>query len=162
MQQSMNSDPQEQFSSTPPSAASSSPPLSAGSVYAPYPPYPSYPPGQPYQPFANGVYQLPAQAPIIVPYPVPATPTEPGYNQALTSVILGAVGLVNLPLIFGFVFCGAPIALALSALGVIFGILGLQSPSRKRLAIIGLALSGVPIALMLLWMLVSAIIGLFS
>lgn len=170
--QQINSDPLEQQLPpiTPPAGAAASQPLAADSTYAPYPPYPPYPPNfpyppnQPYQPYASGVYQAPGQPPIIVPYfvPAPVAPTEPGYNQALTSLILGAVGLVNLPLIFGFVVCGGPIALTLSTLGVIFGILGLQSPSRKRLAIIGLALSAAPIVLMLLWMLVSVLFGLFA
>ena len=135
MQQPYNTDPREQ------------PNYTSSTDYAPPDPQGAFGPTSAYMQPANGA-PVPYPVPYAVPVPVPAT-TEPGRTQALTSVVLGAVGLVNIVLILGFGICGVPIGLGLSTLGVVFGVLGLRSPSRKQMAVVGLVLAGIPVVVMI-------------
>lgn len=117
------------------------------SAYPPPPQYGAtpYPPqqGQPPMPPMYGAPQIYVQ-PAAYPYAV-AAPAEPGSGQAVTSLILGIVGTV-----FGlmaWIFCLAFIPIILGIVGFIMGILGLKSKSRHGMAVAGLILSTIAVAL---------------
>lgn len=89
---------------------------------------------------APQIYVQPAAYPYMV-----AAPAEPGSGQALTSMILGIVGTV-----FGlmsWLFCLAFIPVILGIVGFVMGILGLKSASRHGMAITGIILSIIAVAL---------------
>ena len=109
----------------------------------PYPPQPSnYPPPNPYDtpstpppnPYAPPVY---GQQPV---YPYPATPQpERGRGLAIAGMILGIISMVAwlLP------FLGFPTAIV----GLILSILGRRSVTRKGMALAGIILSSIALAL---------------
>jgi len=137
MQQPYNTDPREQ------------PGYSSTTNYASPDPQSAFGPTSAYVQPTNGA-PVPYPVPYAVPVPVP-TPArgDPGATQALTSLILGVVSLASIPMMLSiFLFiCGAPLAVTFSALGIIFGALGLRSTSRRRMAITGIVLSSAPLAL---------------
>ncbi|HUY75274.1 MAG TPA: DUF4190 domain-containing protein [Ktedonobacterales bacterium] len=148
MQQPYNTDPREQ------------PGYASTTNYAPPDSQGAFGPTSAYMQPTNGVpvpYPVPYGVPV--PVPVPAT-KEPGYTQALTSLVLGVVSLASIPMMLSLLLflCGAPLGVTFSALGIIFGVLGLRSPSRRRMAITGIVLSSAPLALAIIF----AILGYFG
>jgi hypothetical protein len=84
----------------------------------------------------------PAVQPVYVPYPVPAPGPQPGDGVALTSLILGIVSAA-----IGWIpVCGL-VVLAPAIVGVVLGGVGLKSERRRWMAIVGIILSIVGIAL---------------
>ncbi len=141
MQQPYNTDPREQpgYASAPTSMAAPDPNSAFGPTSAYMQPAP-----------VNGA-PVPYPVPYAVPVPVPAQ-GEPGRGQALTSLILGVVSVASIPMMLSFLaLCGAPIAVSFSALGLIFGALGLRSTSRKGMAITGIVLSAGSLGLAILF-----------
>lgn len=138
MQQPYNTDPREQ------------PGYASTTNYAPPDPQGAFGPTSAYMQPINGA-PSPYPVPYVVPVPVPMPATkEPGSSQALTSLILGVVSLASIPMMLSFLLlCGAPLGVTFSALGIIFGALGLRSTSRRRMAITGIVLSAAPLALMI-------------
>ena len=141
MQQPFNTDPREQ------------PNYASTTNFAPPDPQGAFGPSSAYmQPAASGPapYPVPYVVQVPVAVPVPAQ-NEAGYSLALTSLVLGVVGLANIPIILIPVLgiCGVPLGLTLSTLGIIFGTLGLRSIMRRRMAIVGIVLSAIPLALMI-------------
>ncbi|MGH2516477.1 MAG: hypothetical protein ACRDHP_12555 [Ktedonobacterales bacterium] len=68
-------------------------------------------------------------APVAIP--------DPGRGQAITSLVLGIIGLV-----FSFIpICGAPIAVILGIVGAIMGSVGLKSRTGHGMAVAGLVMS---------------------
>ncbi len=141
MQQPFNTDPREQ------------PNYASNTYFAPPEPEGAFGPSSAYlQPAGSeqSPYPVPyvIQVPVAVPVPVPA-PSEAGFALALTSLVLGVIGLANIPIILTplLSLCGVPLGLTLSALGIIFGVLGLRSISRRRMALVGIVLSAIPLAL---------------
>jgi hypothetical protein len=111
------------------------------------PPYTQDPPiAASYPPFAQQGYPPPppqsagaGAQPIYVPVPVGP---ESGDGMALTSMILGIVAAA-----IGWVpVCGL-IALAPAIVGIVLGALGLKSERRRGMAIAGIILSVIGIAL---------------
>lgn len=128
----------------PPYAAPYAPQPAAGPYapqpagYAPQPAPYAQPPQAPYAPPVPNPYQQPYPQPLGVPYPVVA-PQNPADWQAIVGISLGGVGMIAwlLPI------CGFPITIT----ALVFSLLGMKSPARKTLAIIGVALAGVGLVL---------------
>jgi len=105
--------------------------------YAPQPAPYAQPPQAPYAAAPNP-YQQPYPQPLAMPYPATA-PQNPADWQAIVGISLGGVGMIAwfLPV------CGFPVTIA----ALVFSLLGMKSPARKTLAIIGVALAGVGLVL---------------
>lgn len=122
------------------------------------PPYTQDPPmAPPYPQYAQPTYAAaptkaspqgaaPGLQPVYVPYPVPMTGSESGDGMALTSMILGIVSAA-----IGWIpVCGV-IALGPAIIGIVLGSLGLKSQRRRGMAIAGIILSVIAIALSLIF-----------
>lgn len=87
---------------------------------------------------AQPAYQAPV--PPMMAYGVPMAPgvvLDPGRGPAITSLVLGIIGLV-----FSFIpVCGAPIAVILGIIGAIMGGVGLKSRTAHGMAVAGLVMS---------------------
>lgn len=82
--------------------------------------------------------------PVYVPYPVVVS--GDGDNQALTSLILGIVSAA-----IGWIpVCGA-VALIPAIIGIVFGGLGFKSQRRRGMALAGIVLSALAIAMALVF-----------
>ncbi len=68
---------------------------------------------------------------------------DPYRKQATAALVLGSMGLIL------SVFCCVcfPVGFVVSAVGLVFGIIGLRSRTNRNLAVIGLVLSGVGMAI---------------
>jgi hypothetical protein len=90
--------------------------------------------------------------PMEVPAPPPSAPTGGGGKKgfAIASLVLGILSLCAAITWF----CGGPISIA----GIILGILGLKSSSRK-MAIAGIVLSVIGFILMIIGVIVSLVLG---
>ncbi|MGO8946175.1 MAG: DUF4190 domain-containing protein [Ktedonobacterales bacterium] len=116
------------------------PPYTQDPPYPP-PPYPPY--GQPTAAAAPGQSNAsPGVQPVYVPYAVAVPGSGPGDGMALTSMILGIISAA-----IGWIpFCGV-VVLAPAIVGIVLGALGLKSQNRRGMAIAGIILSVVGIAL---------------
>ncbi len=118
--------------------------------YTQDPPYPGYPQPSVTQP---GNYPPPApaapgplvvQQPVYVPYAVPVSVPNTGNGMAITSLVLGIVSAA-----IGWIpVCGL-VALGPAIVGIVLGCLGLKSARYRGLAIAGIILSIIGIALSL-------------
>ena len=84
--------------------------------------------------------------PMGMPYAMPGV-SDPRSGQAITSLVLGIIGLVLCWL--GAASICAVVPIIVNVLGLIFGILGRASFQRKSLATAGLILSIIGLALTL-------------
>ncbi|HEY7597054.1 MAG TPA: DUF4190 domain-containing protein [Actinophytocola sp.] len=85
------------------------------------------------------------------PQPQPAYPAQPANGMAVTSLVLGIVGLV-----FSFIPIIGVIAWPLTILGVIFGGVGLSKANQvpgapKGMAVAGLVCSIVGLVICVIW-----------
>jgi hypothetical protein len=81
-------------------------------------------------------------------YGMPVPMVDPGAGQATASLVLGIVGLVfSLGSFTGF--C-AFLAVVLGALGIVFGVIGRRSTTRRGQATAGLIMSIIAVALSVL------------
>lgn len=125
----------------------------------PLPPPPGYPPSAPYPPYAQpGAYPpppnqgypagypgMPMYAPMMIGVPMYAP--DPGAGQATTSMVLGIIGL-SLSIFSLSPYC-AVINLTLGVVGIVMGILGRRSATRRGQAIAGLVMSIITLAIAL-------------
>lgn len=118
-----------------------------------YPPTAAYPPPPPYYPPpgptlpASGALPPPPPSPVVPQYSQPvygqiayAPPVDPGGGVAIAALVLGLIGL---PMMF-LTFCDLPIVVT----GIICGVVGMRrSTQRRGVAIAGLVLSLIPVAI---------------
>ena len=85
-------------------------------------------------------------------YSTPAVPPRPSTGLAIAGLIFAIVSLLAAPFFFliGAFFIGLFVGIASSIVGMILSALGLRSPSRRALAIVGLSLSIVVFVLLVL------------
>jgi hypothetical protein len=80
------------------------------------------------------------------PYGPPSHGHDPFRKQAVTSLVLGSASVI----LSTFCCVCFPLGLIVSLVGLAFGVIGLRSTTQRNLAVIGLALSGVGLAIALL------------
>lgn len=112
------------------------------------PPYAPPPPPSPAAP-APGTAYVPYPAQVVVQPVVVPQPADPAGGQAVTSLVLGIIGLVFAAL--GFVGCTIPIGLVLGTIGIVLGALGRRSLRHDGLATTGLVLSVITVAMSVGW-----------
>lgn len=114
------------------------------------PPYaPPPPPPAPAPTPAPAVPYVPYPAQVVLQPVVMPQPADPASGQAVTSLVLGIIGLVFA--VLGFSTCTIPVALVLGTVGIVLGALGRRSPQHSGTATTGLVLSVISVAVSVGW-----------